>query len=70
MQVLDILDICMKKFLSPSMTLLIDVNSTPSNTLNEIGKVILLYTQHEDWEVRDSALNLLKSCTEIAFVSK
>ncbi|CAB3251937.1 unnamed protein product [Arctia plantaginis] len=67
-QVLDMLDICMQKFLSPSMTLLVDINSTPSNTLNEIGKVILLYTQHEDWEVRDSALNLLKSCTEIAFV--
>ncbi|XP_075973891.1 integrator complex assembly factor Brat1-like [Anticarsia gemmatalis] len=67
-QVLDLVDICVKKFLSPNMSLLVESKCTQDSTLNEIGGVIKLYTQHEDWEVRDSALNLLNSCTEISFI--
>ncbi|KAJ8729885.1 hypothetical protein PYW07_016923 [Mythimna separata] len=65
-QVLDLIDLCMKKFLSPNMTLLVE--SRQESTLTVIGAVMKMYMLHEDWEVRDSALNLLLSCTDISFI--
>ncbi|KAJ0177424.1 hypothetical protein K1T71_007433 [Dendrolimus kikuchii] len=66
LQVMDLIDLSIKKFLSPDMTLLVE--SQQGSALNEIGGVMKALIQHEDWEVRDSALSLLLSCTEIAFV--
>lgn len=65
---LDLIDLCMKKFLSPNMTLLVE--SRQESTLTVIGAVMKTYIHHEDWEVRDSALNLLLSCTDLSFISK
>ncbi|XP_035433329.2 uncharacterized protein LOC118264800 [Spodoptera frugiperda] len=65
-QVLDLIDLCMKKFLSPNMTLLVE--SRQESTLTVIGAVMKTYIHHEDWEVRDSALNLLLSCTDLSFI--
>ncbi|CAH0579484.1 unnamed protein product [Chrysodeixis includens] len=63
---LDLIDICVKKFLSPNMSLLVE--SQQDSTLNEIGALMKTYLQHDEWEVKDSALNLLCSCTEICFI--
>ncbi|CAH0701026.1 unnamed protein product [Spodoptera exigua] len=65
-QVLDLIDLCMKKFLSPNMTLLVE--SRQESTLTVIGAVMKTYMHHDDWEVRDSALNLLLSCTDLSFI--
>ncbi|CAH0579482.1 unnamed protein product [Chrysodeixis includens] len=65
-KVLDLIDICVKKFLSPNMTLLVE--SRQDSTLNEIGTLMKTYLQHDDWEVRDSALNLLYSCIDVAYI--
>lgn len=67
-KVLDLIDICVKKFLSPNMTLLVE--SRQDSTLNEIGALMRTYLQHDDWEVKDSALNLLYSCIDVAYISK
>lgn len=65
---LDLIDLCIKKFLSPNMILLVE--SQQESTLTVIGAVMKTYMHHEDWEVRDSALNLLLSCTDISFISE
>lgn len=65
---MDLIDISIKKFLSPDMTLLVE--SQQGSALNEIGCVMKTFIKHEDWELRDSALSLLLTCTEIAFISK
>ncbi|PZC82241.1 hypothetical protein B5X24_HaOG210797 [Helicoverpa armigera] len=65
-QVLDLIDLCVKKFLCPNMTLLVEIRQ--ESTLTVIGEVMRTYMHHEDWEVRDSALNLLLTCTDISFI--
>uniref|UniRef100_A0A2A4J5M7 Uncharacterized protein n=1 Tax=Heliothis virescens TaxID=7102 RepID=A0A2A4J5M7_HELVI len=65
-QVLDLIDLCVKKFLCPNMTLLVEIRQ--ESTLTVIGEVMKTYMHHEDWEVRDSALNLLLTCTDISFI--
>ncbi|CAH2037077.1 unnamed protein product, partial [Iphiclides podalirius] len=65
-QTLDLIDISIKKFLCPDMTLLIE--NKDESSLAEIGAITKEYIQHQEWEVRDSALILLLSCTQLSFV--
>lgn len=65
---LDLVEMSTKKFLSPDMTLLVE--SKHGSALSEMTSLMQRFIQHEDWEVRDSALSLLLACTDIAFVSK
>ncbi|XP_049869469.1 uncharacterized protein LOC126369205 isoform X2 [Pectinophora gossypiella] len=66
LQALDLIDLSIQQFLSPDLALLIA--SRRGSTLNEIAAVMSSYLQHPEWEVRDSALHLLLSCTELAYV--
>ncbi|KAM3959213.1 uncharacterized protein ACR2FA_006752 [Aphomia sociella] len=63
---LNILTLTVKKFLPPSLSLLMETK--PGSAVHDIGK--LIYTKMHDlhWEVRDSALELLFVCTDFAFV--
>lgn len=66
MQALDLINITVKKFLSPDLNLLME--SKTGSALNEIGETIRIHMSSQDWEVRDSALQLLFTCTEMAFI--
>jgi BRCA1-associated ATM activator 1 len=52
----------------PSLSLLIE--SKPGCAMHEIGTLIYMKMHDINWEVRDSALELLYVCTEIAYVSE
>ncbi|VVC86569.1 unnamed protein product [Leptidea sinapis] len=57
-----------KKFLHPNLSLLLDTK--PGSSLHVIGKLMYLKMHDLNWEIRDSALELLLVCTEISFISK
>ncbi|XP_053620353.1 uncharacterized protein LOC128680898 [Plodia interpunctella] len=63
---LTVLAFSVKKFLTPNLSLLLE--STPGSAVHEIGSLIHLKMNDEDWEVRDSALELLFVCTDISFI--
>ncbi|XP_068632250.1 uncharacterized protein cry isoform X2 [Battus philenor] len=65
-QTIDLINLSVNKFISPDMTLLVESKS--GSSLTEIGTMTKEYVQHEDWEVRESALSLLLTCTDISFV--
>lgn len=67
-KILDLINICIKNFISPDMALLVE--SRQDSTLTEVGALMKTYLQHDDWEVKDSALNLLFTCIDVAYVSK
>ncbi|PZC82243.1 uncharacterized protein LOC110372088 isoform X1 [Helicoverpa armigera] len=63
---LKVIALTVKKFLQPNLTLLMD--SKPGTALHDLGKSIYLKMQDRHWEVRDTALELLQLCTEIAYI--
>ncbi|XP_026728999.1 uncharacterized protein LOC113494749 isoform X3 [Trichoplusia ni] len=65
-KILDLINICIKNFISPDMALLLE--SRQDSTLTEVGALMKTYLQHDDWEVKDSALNLLFTCIDVAYV--
>lgn len=68
LQALSLLDWTIKKFLSPDLTLLVDIKN--GSTIQEMGKEIRAYLTHEEWEVRDSALQIVLTCTQVSYISK
>lgn len=58
----------MKKFLQPNLSLLMD--SKPGGSIHDLGKLIYMKMHDRHWEIRDTALELLQICTEIAYISK
>lgn len=62
------IDLSIRKFLSPDLALLMETRA--GSTLNEIGLMTKTYLQHDDWEIRDSALQLVLSCTDAAYISE
>ncbi|GBP68257.1 hypothetical protein EVAR_48623_1 [Eumeta japonica] len=66
MQVLDLVNLTVKKFLPPDLSLLMESKS--GSALMEIAEVISAGMIAQEWEVRDSAMHLLLTCTEISFV--
>lgn len=67
LQVLTLIELSITKFLSPDLALLMETGA--GSTLNEIGQMIKSYLQHDDWAIRDSALQLVHSCTDVAYIS-
>ncbi|KPJ17653.1 hypothetical protein RR48_07141 [Papilio machaon] len=65
-QTIDLINLSVRNFLSPDMQLLVESHS--GSSLSEIGAMTKEYMQHPDWEVRESALSLLLSCTDVSFV--
>ncbi|XP_063837827.1 uncharacterized protein LOC135086934 isoform X1 [Ostrinia nubilalis] len=65
-QALNLIDLSIKNFLSPDLSLLVE--SKNGSTLYEIGKVVRSFMYHEEWEIRDSALQIVLSCTDVAYV--
>ncbi|CAH0723142.1 unnamed protein product, partial [Brenthis ino] len=63
---LNVIKVTVKKFLTPNLLLLME--SKPGTSMDELGKLIYIKMQDFNWEVRDSALELLYVCTNICFV--
>ncbi|XP_045497369.1 uncharacterized protein LOC123695537 [Colias croceus] len=63
---LNVISTTVKKFLPPNLSLLLDTK--PGSSMHEIGKLIYLKMHDINWEVRDTALELLLVCTEISFI--
>ncbi|CAH2106084.1 unnamed protein product [Euphydryas editha] len=62
----NVIAITVKKFIPPNLSLLMD--SKPGSTMHELGKLIYMKMHDLNWEVRDSALELLYVCTDISFI--
>lgn len=63
---LNLITITVKKFLPPSLSLLME--SIPGSAIHDLGQLIFEKLHDRNWEVRDSALELLLVCTELSFV--
>ncbi|XP_034830716.1 uncharacterized protein [Maniola hyperantus] len=63
---LNVITITVKKFLPPNLSLLME--SKPGSTMHELGKLIFMKMHDLNWEVRDSALELLYVVTDISFI--
>lgn len=65
---LKVIGLTVKKFLQPNLSLLMD--SKPGGSIHDLGKLIYMKMHDRHWEIRDTALELLQICTEIAYISK
>lgn len=63
---LNVIAITIKKFLPPNLSLLMD--SKPGSSMHELGTMIYMKMHDMNWEVRDSALELLHVCTELSYI--
>uniref|UniRef100_A0A1E1W3R1 BRCA1-associated ATM activator 1 n=1 Tax=Pectinophora gossypiella TaxID=13191 RepID=A0A1E1W3R1_PECGO len=63
---LNVIAVTVKKFLPPNLSLLLE--SKPGSSMHELGKLIYMKMHDLNWEVRDSALELLLVCTHISYI--
>ncbi|XP_068631765.1 uncharacterized protein [Battus philenor] len=63
---LNVIAITIKKFLPPNLSLLLE--SKPGSAMHGLGKLIYMKLHDYNWEIRDSALELLLVVTEISFI--
>ncbi|GBP68258.1 hypothetical protein EVAR_48624_1 [Eumeta japonica] len=63
---LNLITVTIKKFLPPNLSLLLE--TTPDSPLNNIGELIYSNMHDINWEIKDSALEMLLVCTEISFI--
>ncbi|CAH2980063.1 unnamed protein product [Chilo suppressalis] len=63
---INVMTVTVRKFLPPNLSLLMEAK--PGSAMHEIGKLIYMKMHDMHWEVRDSALELLHVCTEIAYI--
>ncbi|XP_072931686.1 uncharacterized protein [Epargyreus clarus] len=66
MTALNVITLTVKKFLPPNLSLLLETK--PGSCMHELGKLIYMKMHDYNWEVRDSALELLLVCTEISYI--
>lgn len=64
---LKVIGLTVKKFLQPNLSLLVDAQ--PGGSIHDLGKLIYRKMQDRHWEIRDTALELLHICTDIAYIS-
>lgn len=64
MRALKLMDIALTKYMAPNMALLVD--TTNDTVMNIMGPILYAKTHDSDWEVRDSALELLKTISYFA----
>lgn len=65
---LNVISTTIKKSLTPNLSLLLDTK--PGTGMHEIGHLISMKMHDLNWEIRDTALELLLICTELSFISK
>ncbi|CAH0750609.1 unnamed protein product [Diatraea saccharalis] len=63
---LNVMTETVRKFLPPNLSLLMEAK--PGSAMHEIGMLMYMKMHDMHWEVRDSALELLLVCTEIAYI--
>lgn len=63
---LNVIILTVKKFLPPNLSLLMD--SKPGTAIHDLGKLIYMKMHDRNWEIRDTALELLHVCTDISFI--
>lgn len=67
-QALKLTQLCIEQFMSPNMALL--VNTIQNSCMEALGLVILKRMHDNDWETRDSTLELLDSMVKISEISE
>lgn len=67
-QALKLTQLCIEQFMSPNMALL--VNTIQNSCTEALGPVILKRMHDNDWETRDSTLELLDSMVKISEISE
>lgn len=65
---LNVIAVTVKKCLPPNLSLLLETK--PGSSVHGLGELIYMKMHDINWEVRDSALELLLVVTEISFMSK
>jgi BRCA1-associated ATM activator 1 len=60
--------LAIKKFLSPNLALLVD--NAHTSVIGEVGKNVYEKLHDLNWDIRDSAIELLYVVTDIAEISK
>ncbi|CAK1547430.1 unnamed protein product [Leptosia nina] len=63
---LNVISTTIKKSLTPNLSLLLDTK--PGSGMHEIGMLLYLKMHDLNWEIRDTALELLLICTEFSFI--
>lgn len=67
-QAIKLTQVSVEHFLAPNMALLMD--NLQGSGLQEIGPIIIRRLHDIEWEVRDSAIELISSIAEISHTSK
>lgn len=67
-EVLKLAQLSVEHFLAPNLALLVDTLS--GSDMQKLGPVILKRLHDSNWEVRDSAMELLTSMANISLLSK
>lgn len=57
---------CINGFLPPVMSMLVNSGSLEHNSVEQLGQVLALYLGDMEWEVRDSALEVVITCMKLA----
>lgn len=68
MDVLKLTQLSVEHFLAPNLALLVDTMT--GSDMQKLGPVILKRMHDNNWEVRDSTLELLSSIANISMLSK
>ncbi|XP_069951691.1 uncharacterized protein [Cherax quadricarinatus] len=57
---------CISGFIPPVMSMLVNSEQMENNSVELMGRVLSIYLGDRDWEVRDSALEILVTCMKLA----
>ncbi|KAG0717891.1 hypothetical protein GWK47_053536 [Chionoecetes opilio] len=57
---------CINGFIPPVMSMLVNSGHQEYNSVEQMGQVLALYLADVEWEVRDSALEVLITCMKLA----
>lgn len=64
--ILKAMNSCINGFIPPVMSMLVNSERMEENSVELMGKILTIYLGDTEWEVRDSALELLLTCMKIA----
>ncbi|XP_037800822.1 uncharacterized protein LOC119595758 isoform X2 [Penaeus monodon] len=64
--ILKAMNSCINGFIPPVMSMLVNSERMEENSVELMGKILTIYLGDTEWEVRDSALELLLTCMKLA----
>ncbi|XP_042860570.1 uncharacterized protein LOC122250440 isoform X2 [Penaeus japonicus] len=64
--ILKAMNSCINGFIPPVMSMLVNSERMEENSVELMGKILTIYLGDTEWEVRDSALELLITCMKLA----